>query len=195
MPGILAADLSLNPIEGGDTRQSLGRDRRHPGLGLVVKAPAHMAPAENQGHPGLAPLGMRKFLVGRVSVALQDAPIGPQQPVIVLLSSTRGVAVDHGRRVGAVPGPIITRDRPEVARLGPAPAGIEHRHRRLVGKQPRRGQQDLAQPGHHRRDLGRGIADPKRQRGAIQIDTIAKRSHGVMSAKLTGAGHHLRLAV
>ena len=160
---------------------ALRRDRRRAGLGQVVEAPAHVAPAEHKRHGLPAPLGIGQLLVGRIAVALQDAAVAPEHLVVVLLPAPRGVAVDHRRRVAPAPGPVVARHCPEVARLGPAPAWIEHRHHRLVGEHPRRGQQDLAQPGHHGRDLGRGIPHPERQRGPVQLHALP--------------GHDLRLAI
>ena len=35
--------------------------------------------------------------------------------------------IDHGGRIGTSPGPVVARDRPEIAGLGPPAPGIEHR--------------------------------------------------------------------
>ena len=67
--GGAAADLVLDPVEGGDARQRLAGDRRHAALGQLVKRPADMAPAESEPHRPF--LGQR--LVAGVAVDLQDA--------------------------------------------------------------------------------------------------------------------------
>jgi hypothetical protein len=95
------------------------------------------------------------------------------------LPSPGGVGVGHRGWVGPTPGAVIACDRPEVALLGSPPPGIEHRDHRLIGKQPARGEQDLAQPGHHGRDLGGGIADPERQGGAVQRHTLTRHDLGL----------------
>ena len=46
--GALAADLGLDPIQRGDTRQRLGGDRRRATLGEIIEVAPDMAPAERQ---------------------------------------------------------------------------------------------------------------------------------------------------
>ncbi len=57
--------------------------------------------------------------------------------------------------------------------LGASKTRVEHRHHRLVGEHHRRREQDGAQSCHHRRDLGRRIADPERQSRTIQCHALA----------------------
>src|SRR5262249_16594546 len=74
----------------------------------------------------------RQLLVRGIAVALHDAAIVCEQLLEMLAASPRRVGIGDSRRVGSAPGPVITRDRPEVAGLGLAAPGIEHRHRRLI---------------------------------------------------------------
>src|SRR2546429_9711089 len=64
--GGTAADVGLDPVEGGDARQRLGRDRRRPALGECVERAADMAPAEGEVH--LAARG--EHFVGAIAVDL-----------------------------------------------------------------------------------------------------------------------------
>ena len=56
------------------------------------------------------------------------------------------VEIDGRRRIGSVPGPVIAGVDPEPAGLGAAPAGIEHRDRRIVSEQLLRGEDMLGEP-------------------------------------------------
>jgi hypothetical protein len=49
------------------------------------------------------------------------------------------IDVGHGRRRGSAPGAIVPCIGPELAGLGPASSGSEHRRRRLVGEQLAKG--------------------------------------------------------
>src|SRR3954454_3549783 len=90
------------------------------------------------------------------------------------MAPTWCVIINHCRRIAAAPWPIITRDRPEVALFGPPTARIEHRNDRLIGEYPCRGQHHLTQPCYHRGNLGRRVAHPEGQRGAIDDDTLPR---------------------
>jgi len=52
-----------------------------------------------------------------------------------LCLAIRTVEVEGGRRFGPAPGSVIARVDPQPAGFGAAAAGIEHRDRRVVGKQ------------------------------------------------------------
>ena len=73
-------------------------------------------------------------LVGGVSVALHDAAIALEQLQRVDRAAARRIGVGDGRRISPAPRPIVAGDRPEVALLGAATAGIEHRRHRLVDR-------------------------------------------------------------
>ena len=82
------------------------------------------------------------------------------------------VEIDHGRRIGAGPGPVVAGDRPEVAGLGPPAPRIEHRRPGLVHEQLGRALEVLEQPLVQGAELGGGAADPVRQRRAIELDAL-----------------------
>jgi hypothetical protein len=66
----------------------------------------------------------------------------------------------------------IPRDRPEVAGLGAAPPGIEHRCAGLIDHDLGRGQYDLLHPQINRLDFGRGGANPTSQCRAIDRQAL-----------------------
>src|SRR5215472_3618929 len=88
----------------------------------------------------------RQLLVRGIAVALHDAAIVCEQLLEMLAASPRRVGIGDSRRVGSAPGPVITRDRPEVAGLGLAAPGIEHRHRRLIDGQFGGGEESGLEP-------------------------------------------------
>ena len=110
--GGTAADLVLDPVEGGDARQRLGW-RSAPGrLGQLVEVPTHVAPAE--GKPHVALLG--QHLVAAVAVDLQDAVEAGEMRDRPLGLAIRRVDVGDARRIAC---------RPTVGRPG---------HRRRAGR-------------------------------------------------------------
>lgn len=64
LPGGVAPNLSLDPIECCDAHQRLGSDRRGSRSGQLVEVPAHVAPAE--GEPYVALLG--QHLVAAIAI-------------------------------------------------------------------------------------------------------------------------------
>ena len=117
-------------------------------------------------------------LVGGVAVALHDAAIAVEQLQRVDRAAAGRVGVGDGRRIGPAPGPIVASDRPEVAFLGAAAAGIEHRRLGLVDRDLARGQNEFAQPKIERLELGRRIADPERQDRALDVDALGGQHLG-----------------
>ncbi|TWB36935.1 hypothetical protein FBZ91_1086 [Nitrospirillum viridazoti] len=89
------------------------------------------------------------------------------------------VVIDHRRRIAAPPGPVIPRQRPEVAALGPAPARIEHRRLGLVNEQLAGAQQVGAHQPPDRRQLGGGVAHPEGQRRAVDHDALPGEALGL----------------
>jgi len=119
--------------------------------GNELEAPADIGlrsdgvrPAEGQRDGRIGRLGAAELLVGAIAVALQNAAIAAEQRAGVGVPPAGRVAVDHRRRLAAAPWPIVTRDCPEVALLGPPTTWVEHRHDGLVSEDPRGFQQHLA---------------------------------------------------
>ena len=102
-----------------------------PGGGELVEAPAHMGPAE--GELDVAALG--EHAIAAIAVDLQDAVEAGEMGDRPLGLAVGRVDVGDARRIGAAPWPIVARIGPELAGLGAAASGIEHRRRRLVGEQ------------------------------------------------------------
>ena len=73
--GVLATDIGFDPIQRGDAGQCLRRDRRRSGLGLVVEATAHVAPAVNQRYARPVMPSCGQLLVYCIAIALQDATV------------------------------------------------------------------------------------------------------------------------
>src|SRR6516164_4981411 len=96
-------------------------------LGDLEEFTPQVAPAKGDCDPL-----RRQLLVRGIAVVLHDTAIVCEQLLEMLAASPRRVGIGDSRRVGSAPGPVITRDRPEVAGLGLAAPGIEHRHRRLI---------------------------------------------------------------
>jgi len=97
----------------------------------------------------------------------------------MLAASARRIRVDDSRRAGSAPGPVIARDRPEVAGLGLAAPGIEHRHWRLVDGEFGGGQEIGLEPLVQRHQLRGRIADPEGERRAIKLDALGGQHFGL----------------
>src|SRR5258708_32650838 len=115
--GRAASDLSLDPVEGGDPRQGLGRDRRRATLGELVEGPADMAPAEGELH--FAARG--QHLVPAIAVDLQHAAEAGEMGDRPLRLAVGRIDIGHARRGGAAPGAGGPGLGPEPAGLGPSP--------------------------------------------------------------------------
>jgi hypothetical protein len=177
--GTLAADLGFDPVEFGDPLQGLGSDRRGRRSGDIEPLPPPMCPTERQRHRAAGALGIGEAAVGGIPVGLQDAGIALEQRRRVLAAAPRCVAVDHRRRRPTLPRPVVAREHPEVALLGTAAAGIEHRRRRLVDEKLGRAQQFGAHQPPERHQLGGGVANPESQHGALDLDPLRQQDLGL----------------
>ena len=149
-----------------------------PLLAMVVEPAAQMRPAEGE-RDGLARRLGGELLVGGVAVALHDAAIAVEQLQRMHRAAAGRVGVGDGRRIGPAPGPVVAGDRPEVAVLGPAAAGIEHRRLRLVDRDLAGAEDQFAQPQIERLELGRGIADPERQDRSLDVEALRGQHLGL----------------
>src|SRR5215472_11414139 len=80
-----------------------------------------------------------KRLVGGIAVDLQDAGKACQLWGNLGGAASVGEHVGHRRRRRTSPGAVVRRMRPELAGPGPASSWVNHRHRRLIAEDPRRG--------------------------------------------------------
>ena len=89
-------------------------------------------------------------------------------------AAIRTVKKEGGRRIGTVPRPVIAGIHPEPAGPGAAAARIEHRDRRVVGKQCLRGEDVLGEAGLQRLQPPDGAADPVGEGRAIELDALPR---------------------
>ena len=161
--GARAAERLLDRIERGDAFERFAGDRRIAALGVVVEPSPQMRPAERERDGLVRRLG-GDLLVGRVAVALHDAAIAVEQLQRMHRAAAGRVGEGDGGRIGPAPGSVVPGDRPEVAVLDPAAAGVEHRRLRLVDRDLAGAEDHLAQAQIERLEFGRGVSHPERQR-------------------------------
>src|SRR5215467_413447 len=130
-----STDLSFDSVQFADAHQRFRRDRRVAPYVNLIELPPHMRPAEGERHRVAEALHTGQLLVHGVAIDLQHAGEALYEGDGVLAASTGGIAVGDGRRRRSSPGAIIASNCPQVAGLGLAASGIEHRATRLVGKQ------------------------------------------------------------
>src|SRR5262245_13055020 len=114
--GTCAAHILLDDVDLRNARHGFSGDRRIAALGDLKEFTPQVAPAKGDCDPL-----RRQLLVRGIAVALHDAAIVCEQPHEMLAASPRRVGIGDSRRVGSAPGPVITRDRPEVAGVLPRP--------------------------------------------------------------------------
>src|SRR5207248_8723721 len=166
--GTPATDVLLDSVELSDVFERLARNGRRARSCEFVEVAPHMRPAERKRDvPALGELG-----VAGIAIDLQDPLEAIEMGDRPFRLAVGCIDISNARRIGAAPWPIVRGIGPELPGLGAAAAGIEHRHRRLIGKQleplPEFDEKTVVQwtqmPG--------GMADPVRQRGPIQIDAL-----------------------
>ncbi len=131
--------------------------------------------ARDFGQARNAALRLRRVEIGEagVAVGMQEAATARQQRVRVFGLAVRRITIEgSGRRRGAKR-TLVAHRRPLPAGLGPPPARIEHRDRRVVGVQRE------ARPNMALDALAEGFeqsgetADPARHDGAVDLDAAA----------------------
>src|SRR3954467_10391205 len=125
--GEALADVLLDSIEQRDALQRFVSDRRGFGDGAVVETAAHMRPAACEAD--LALLSQRP--VPGVAVDLENALEAGEMRDRLRGRSVGSVDIGDSRRVCSAPRAVVSGISPELPGLRPAPAGIEHRRRRL----------------------------------------------------------------
>src|SRR5215467_12423379 len=82
-----------------------------------------------------------------------------------------GEYVGHRRRRRTSPGAVVRRVRPELASPGPASSWVNHRHRRLIAEDPRRGVDGSQLQLVEAFEPPRGALHPQGQRRAVEMHT------------------------
>src|SRR3954447_20249715 len=104
-----SADAALDCEQGGDPLQGLERDRRRGGLMHVVELAANVAPTGNldqRRFPGRGG-GPVEAVEPGIAVGMQKAAAGAEQRLGMDTLAIRGVAIEHGRRDGRTPRPLV----------------------------------------------------------------------------------------
>lgn len=142
-----------------------------------------MRPAEGQAH-GVA-LGQR--LVPGVAIDLQDPDEALKVPERLLGLAVGRIEIGDAGRIDPAPGAIVARIGKQLTRLGAAASGIEHRRRRLVGKELVGRLQPLEQPLVDRSEQEGCLADPVGERRPIQVHALARVDLGLaVERKMVG---------
>lgn len=128
-----------------------------------------MGPAERQAHR----VALGEHRVAAIAIDLQDAGEAGEMGDGPFGLAVGSIDIDDAGRIGAAPGTVIAGIGEELPCLGPAPARIEHRRRRLVGEQPGRALQHRQHPLVHGAQQEGRAPDPVGQRRAIEHDTLA----------------------
>jgi hypothetical protein len=110
-----------------------------------VKWPADMRPAEGELHLAL----LRQRPVDAVAVHLQHALEAREMLDRLLGLAIGGIDISDSRRIGPAPRSVVAGVGPELAGLGSASAGVEHRQGGFVREQLRRGLQVLQKSRVH----------------------------------------------
>ena len=99
----------------------------------------------------------------------------------MLTFAVRAVAIQHRGWRCAAERAVVAHVAPQAAGFGRATAGIQHRHRGVIGVHPLRRHHVRTERVHQRTHQPRALTNPAGQGGAVQLDT--------------GAGVDLRLAI
>src|SRR5262249_13564631 len=131
--GASTADVFLNGIELGNQLKRFAGGWRRPGRCQFIEAAPDVGPAE--GKPDVVAPG--ELTVTGITVDLQDSREALEMTYRTFRRAVGCVDIGNTRRIGSAPWPVVGGVGPELAGFRAAAAGIQHRRRRLVGKQPR----------------------------------------------------------
>ena len=168
-----ATDLGLDCVERGDAPERLfGHVRTGLRRGVDQLAPrGGPALREHERSAALAVVPGEALVAG-VAVHLQNAVEASQRPFGVRTGPAWGVGEHDAGRVAAAPRAVVPRHRPEIARLGLAAAGIEHRDRGLVHVELAGLLQELGHPVDDRAQMPGRDAHPVGQRRAVHRHAV-----------------------
>src|SRR5205814_5969201 len=114
-----------------------------------------------------------------IAVDLQNAAESFEVRGWTLRLAIGTVEVDGRRRIGPGPGPIVARIDPQSASLGAAAAGIEHRDRRVVGKDLARSKHMSGKPRLERLQPPARTTHPVRQGRTVDLDAVPGKDLGL----------------
>ena len=172
---LFASYLRLDCIERGDAREDrLGDGRARLRRGADDLAPS-MAPTPGEPQRGAAFASRpRQSMIASIAVDLEDAVESFEYPLGMLAAAPRRVMIDHDRRIGAAMPAVVAQNGPEIARLRPAAAGVEHRGGRLVHEQTAGQLHQHAHALDERREVEGRRSHPIGQNGAVEHDPVAR---------------------
>src|SRR6202142_775358 len=129
---------------------------------------AHVRPAGRF----LDALAVQTFESG-IGVGLQDADKRGKVRSGPLALPIRGVAEEHGRRLGARGRPVIAHVGPQSSLLRRAASRTEYRDRRVIPVQLLRREDVASERTDQRLEQGGGAADPAGKRGTFDLETLS----------------------
>ena len=165
-----AADARLDGTEFANSPQHLSRNRRAICLEEFVEVAPRMRPTSGQDDvaSGLQPLEPG------VAIDVEDSRELLQMRRRTLALAIRRKHKDGCRRSGSAPRSLVTRVHPKPSSLGAAATGIEHRDRRIVGKQMIRRKDIRAELFVQSVEPPACTANPSGQRRAIELNTVTR---------------------
>ena len=132
-----------------------------------------MAPAMDERPRALRPLDAGQAVVAVIAVALQERSAKALEKLFgISAAASRRITEQDDRRTGAAMPPVIGGDRPEEARLRPAPPGIEHRRGGFVHEQAIGLGEMQAHVVGDRLQMEAGPAGPVAKRRPIKPDAL-----------------------
>ena len=172
--GRLARNRAFDVEQLSDFCQRLLGEGRAIALVLIEELAPDMRPAchlRNQRR--LTAFLFVKFAKAGIAIGVQMPFERGKMLAAALTLPVWRVAVEHRRRCGAGMRPFVAKIDPEPAFLGLAVAGGEHRHGRVIGVDDAARHDVAADPVRQRLHQPGGLANPARQRGAVEFHAVA----------------------
>src|SRR5580692_9550173 len=129
--GAATADVLLDGVELADALERRAGDRRRARDRQFIEVTPHMRPAECE----LDIASRGELWITGITVDLQNALEPCEMCNRSIGFAVGSIDIGDARRIGSAPWPIVGGIGPQLSGLGAATAGIEHRHRGLVGEQ------------------------------------------------------------
>ena len=172
--GRLATQRCLDRVQRGDPLQRFVCHWRLRGSMHIEELAPGVRPARRLGDAALIKSGEPGIAIG-----LKDAAERRQVPARMLALAVGTVAIQHRGRRRTGEGTVVARVAPQPPGLGLATAGIEHRHRRIVGMHPLGGHHMRRHRVHQRAHQRCRLPDPIRQGRTVEVDAVARINLGL----------------